>query len=462
MAFPAPLPNLPALLAPTWAERAAAEDVLRRWLFELRPNDPKEPFYAWPEPVQSAIAALQPNPATFLAALLAFWADVALRAHQRHLASLGGNVVGDWASPPWGSAALLQFPMNPAYPPRSRRAPPGQAVFDFICHLGAPAAAIETQLLGCLRHPDPQVVFAAEVALGTCPQLSDSGFAALLGYAERTGRNGYAQIRTQALARHLTASRMPAFLEGITPTTRTQQRSVRCRILGHLPDERAALAAPRLLALLREARSSKAFCDIAMALPTEGALGAALALEVLQHARSTSVEHRRAAARNLAAHDPVQHCDALLALAADADPWVKVYLAEGLLHASHIPAELLRCLAAHTLGDYDGYDGEPHDRVVRLLIHTGQRAAALPEIAIWFTEYINQGDFEGSGLHQTLDLLEALGDAARPLAPELHRLHLTLLPDALDVVDADLVDTEEGMIDPLEARLQALSLRLAE
>src|SRR5687768_15389600 len=93
--------RLQDLLAPTWEQRARADDAL---MLDVRLHEGD-----WGDEVRREIAALEPSPEVFLQALVAFWGDVCAQVVPAVV-----DVVREPAD--WSSPHVVLFPMTTPAP----------------------------------------------------------------------------------------------------------------------------------------------------------------------------------------------------------------------------------------------------------------------------------------------------------------------------------------------------------
>jgi hypothetical protein len=453
------VPDLAALLAPTWQARARAEKALMGLVVETAPS--AEP---WPEPVQAALRALQPSPQAFLSALVAFWADVSAQGYVRRMRGFRRPGDATWPSlDPDGPTRL--FPMTPADPPTRGLRLGGLWVWNFIERIGPMASLVESQLVDCLEHPEPLVCDAAERALGGIEDLSDAAYRRFLAVADRRGRDGMVGTRIRALARHTDAARLALVQEGLVPSLPVEALTARFRILGAVQGALAHRGLEALTACMDapwpEAAHAELICAIdtvCRTLENDADTTAIDGLLPVMRVRAASgeVAVRSGAAGFLAHHACAGEGARLLALAADPHPWVRGAVAHGLMTQHAVPPTLLRALVASSLGDYGGYDGQPHDALVDLLLHAPAAAVhAMPEILRWWNATVDGSAIERETIQQGLRLCDALAayTDTRAMLPGLERA-LAWLTDIEDVVELPGLD-QPGAVPILRNVLEA-------
>jgi hypothetical protein len=413
----------------------------------------------WPEAVQSAIRSLRPSPEMFLSALVEFWADVALRQlrqrmRQPETAAADAVLAQSWSSP---HAAL--FPMTPPEPPASVNMLRGAGAWGVIERLGPCGELIERQLLACLDHPEPVVWDAAESACGTMERLSDQGFAQFLAVAERRGHDGQLWKRARIAAQHVNSERVHLLLDGLVPGASQELTLPRFAILERLTGDAALSAYRHLLSHLSDAWVDEQRAELIQALT---ALSRILGFDpqavayVRTLIQSQSVDVQCAAVGFLLAHSTSEHAALLLALPADMHPWVASSLCRGLTLHPQIPPELLRLAVSRSLGNYDGYDGEPHNSAIALLLngYDGCHAhAALAEIMAWWETASKDRYLERETINDALALAEILGAAAAPMKPGMERA-LALLSTDMEEAEWPALDQPDA-IPEIQERLQA-------
>jgi hypothetical protein len=396
------LPDLESLLAPTWKERARADDALMGWL--LAQGDSTGP---WPDAVQQQVRALAPSPEIFLRALVGFWADVVARQFQARLR----KVDDAWTSHRDATHADV-FPMEPAQAPPSENMMRGMWVWKFLERLGPGAAFVEAPLVDCLYHPEPLVWNAAELALGGAPALGDASFACFLDMADRRGRNGILRQRSGAIARHVDVRRVRALFAGLAPQAPTDLQIARFAILGRLAGDAAAAALPPLAALLRQAWNSPGHGALLRAINELSAtvrVDPAVPVAMRTLATHGDPEVRGAAAAFLARHGEEGDGPLLFAFADDPDPWVRVDLCRALIERGRVDPELARVVIAKSLGEDEDCDGEPQHSAIALVRHDPVAALeSLPAIARWWNAATTGDYMERGTIRQGMRVVEAL------------------------------------------------------
>lgn len=116
---------------------------------------------------------------------------------------------------------------------------------------------------------------------------------------------------------------------------------------------------------------------------------------------------------------PASNETVLLSLLEDADWWPRRDACLALAEWSS-PSPAIVDAVARRLGDYDGYDGDPHATALQTL--TQWKAAstpALPVIAAW----LDRTDYESGEIRAEplLELIESIGESARVLRPQIER-----------------------------------------
>lgn len=410
----------------------------------------------WPEAIQQEIRSLEPSPAAFLSALVGFWADVALQQYRERMHQPDALAAAA-LSQTWASPHIALFPVTPAEPPGSANMMRGLWVWNFIEKIGPCGALIESQLLACLDHPEPVVWSAAESAFATVDQLSDAGFAQFLAVAERHGSNGQLWKRAQIAALHVNPTRMTLLLNGLEPGADETLALARFAILERLEGEVAATAYHYLLRYLPGEWSDAQRANLIRALTslsqTLGFDPRAIS-QIKTWMQSPTIELQCAALGFLVAHSPLADRETLLNLPADAHPWVLTELCRGLARHTQLPPELLRMLIARSLGNFDGYDGEPHDSAVTLLTdNAGYHAsAALPEIVTWWEATSAKRYLDREIVADALKIAEVLGVAAAPLKPGMERALASLMVESTE--DEWPALDQPGAIPEIQERLQ--------
>lgn len=368
----------------------------------------------WPEPVQVALRNLRPTPAVFLSALLGFWAGMSARQHATFT-----NMDLDAALGPWKDMGdhATRFPMTPAEPRVSGFSMRGMWVLKFFERLGPLASEIESRLLACVEHADTIAGDAAVLALGGADTLTDEGYRRFLAVADARGRNGLLRDRARAIARHTVGARLSIVLDGVQPASPDGVQIARFAVLGALGGEAARDALAALTHRLHEPWPESGHASLLRALDTlvrTAGMGVdALLPAIRERAVHAHVEVRAAAAVFVARHAAEAEDDLLVALADDPHPWVREAVCSGLMSRPAVDARLLRTLCGNSLGNYDGYDGDPHDSVVALLLHDPVAAAqVVPAIVHWWNEATVAAWIERETTRQAMQLCDALAPHA--------------------------------------------------
>lgn len=432
------VPDFTALLAPTWKARARAEDALMSWMIGMEESaDP------WPEPVQRALHALQPSPAVFLAALLGFWAGISARQH----ASLMHQDADALSAPWWDmSDHAERFPMTPAQPTMSAYGMRGMWVLKFFERLGPLATEIETQLLACLGHDGLIVEDAAVCALGSADVLSEPAYRRLLDLADMQGRNGMLRDRTRVLARHTVNGRIRLVVEGVGPASTDSMQFARFSILGALEGDSAHVALGLLVSRLDEAWPEVGHAALLYALDTL-CLTTCTKADALMPAMRDRAFHADVGVRSATACFVARHASSIdnaliAALADDPHPWVRSAVCRGSMSRPAMDPRLLHVLCGNSLGNYDGYDGDPHDSVVSLLLHDPVAAAqVMPSILRWWEDTTTAAWIGREPTRQAMQLCEALAPYVDVgvLLPGLERA-LTYLDEGTPTVELPALD----------------------
>lgn len=429
------------LLAPAWADRARAEDAILS--LRIRLGDESAP---WPEEVQAEISALKPDPKTFLAAAIHFWAEVCWRKYVRMSARFASREPLDESlRAHWSSPHIAVFPMTPQEPPESADQMRGAWFWGFIERLGPRVSEVEDMLLGCLHHPDNVVWHSAEVAFGHCDEISDAGYVRYLVMSDKRGRNGNLRNRAGIVAKHTVGDRIALLMDGVNPGMADGLAEVRFAVIARLTGESARIAHHRLTGMLQEPWPENRLAELINSLAVlsrEYGFEDSVVRYVREQAGSAHDALRIAVARYLIAHSVVDNKDILESLTVAPHPWLLMVVCMNLNGSPEDAPALYESVVRQSLGNYDGYDGEPHDSAVGLLVRLPELAVrCLPMIVNWWDDATAGPYMERDEVRQILRLAEALGRHAKPLAPGMKRA-IRLLIDEQEKPELSLDNPE--------------------
>lgn len=445
---------LPSLLSRKWLERKKADLLLlEHFTQDDRESDPHviEP---WPERYQAAIRQLEPDPATFLSALIAFWADQCADEFTLRMAQFEKG-----PSPPldrsgWASLHAARFPLDDK--PRRRDFDMyGLWIGRLLSRIGPIATPCVPQLIACLRHPEPTVSGSAIGALGSIgpearaalPALVERATGGELGADRITLPRAIARIAGDSLelAAHLSTRLRDTESEQVTRGA--------CAVLRETkPGRRTGLDVA--VAAFPHAKSAERRADLLWSATDwaerEGVRGTEV-LTLAGTARMDPSERVRAAAAWCQGRlGDVRDEESLMQYANDEHPWVRGALAQALIGRAP-PSERVVQRIAKNLGDYNGYDGSPHDDAVEVLRHWGPAAhVARHEMVEWLRSIVTKGYHqEQETVNDACRLAEGVG-AFEGLFPAMRAI--------LDAIEAQAPEPEIDLSQP--GSLQAMEDRL--
>lgn len=427
------------LLAPTELERLAADQVL----FALSLDDESHHI------LQASIRLIEDRD-VFIPALISYWARAALKSYNARMSAWPdrlGSLQSTWLSPhedhfPYEHHSASQHTF-------------WLGLNRVITYgLGTEATVALPQLMACLSHPEPVCESAVSEVLLTMGPAAREALPTLLAYIREKGAYRRPNIEAKAvvalidhnedeavvIARELpinpdlAAGYCPIFDELEKPVPRVVDI-----LLDMFNDMKILQQPPIVLDLLP--------CVARLARKADHRVEA-VRQRVLSLANDSSDDRREAAAWALGSVcDPQQDMPLLIALSQDPE-WVVRWAAhDSASYVEQPSAELVQATAAD-LGNYDGYDGAPHDEALSTLIHWGDKSApAIEKIAAWIISEIDDPCWDASDVRQAIELLTALGDTALPLLPDMQRLYAIWHEDETDEDEVGDQDDIEDVSD---------------
>ncbi len=394
------------LLAADPLQRFRADDLIFHWIAEQEEDKTFDLFEVL------TVAALRPSPEVFVRALVAYWSDLSSELFYQRMAAFGQEPEPPSDPPGWRHDDLNQYTLEP-HETKIVNVLRGAGAWEVVRRLGIHGAAVESQLLACLEHPEPSVCDAAEIALGGIESLDDVSFDQFLRHADRMGRNHMVKDRARALARHVTsAARYDALTIGLQPGVEEDVLEARCAVFCALKQEPAAKAQALVGALIPLAWDDE---QRALLVHTLTRISSRCGFrscdqELVRGVMESGAKTRTNALGFLAASEPAANESELLRAVAGADPAELSSICDWLGCASDIPASLLRSAVAAALGNYDLYDGLPHDEAVALILeHPDYAAGVQEEIIDWWLAAAGD-ELEHGEIADAVKLCEALGD----------------------------------------------------
>jgi len=398
------------LLAPTWSERLKAEQALLAEVLEEL-----EDTNVLSEELKKEIDNLSPSPEMFLSAMVAFWADVSEKTfHERMKGFIHKSE--PYSAKKWSSSYLMQFPMTPKQVPKAGMLMPGLWVWSFISKLGNFCKMVESQLIACLYHPEPVVSDAAEKAFGSVDTISDESFSAFLYFADKQGRNGNIWDRSIIIAKHVDQSRLELVLNGLHANVDEKLSNTRFTIIQYLEADLARVACKYLLNKPMQNWSEKQLADLIYTLNKQ------INVVDFDQTELTYIENlsqhkdeniRSSVAGFLATLDPNKYIQTLTQLSHDSHAWVLMSLCTGLTHQPNLPEKLVRTILTRSLNNFDGYDGEPHDSAVQLLVGMGNESIVYIDLVQkYWNKLMATDDVDYGEITHILDIIDHLGNSA--------------------------------------------------
>jgi hypothetical protein len=379
------------------------QSQLSRFHDENRRSEP------WPTEIQDLLAALQPDPATFLATLLADWAwacalQLQLRVGADQLAT--AEIVR-WQPRDTALATPMHF---------SRMSMYGFGVSQLFERIGSTGLPLRRAFCELLAHPEPIVPCVALDAIASMGAAAQDCFPAALEHlatsqfdsAKRTAVLNFARSVSDAVAvirARLNANHGDAEIAALT------------YLLEQLgagdPEVAGVLLRQIQRATTDEGRASCAHAAIrtVAALDVEArALSARELIPLFRVWSSDASERLRAAAAfGLAAFGTAADADLLLRLARDAHPWVITELAWGVELSGNATTDIVTEFGKR-LGDYSGFDGEPHDAMISALTRLAPNTdiSAIQADLVRWVDALATESYDYHAYTATFELIERL------------------------------------------------------
>ena len=430
---------LNSLLAPTWEERNAADNLLQSVLISQDTNFDGKGNDA----IGLAITKLGQQRDVFFSALIGFWADISAQQYSKRMADFDTEEItkDPIDSSLWQSPHMALYPMDEE---------PNLEPFDFygygismlLENMGPVGSDIVIQLSHCLQHPEPVVQDTVFSALGSMGVAARPVLPALLKEIRRKGcwcqpfRPGMATAAV--IGDDIEA--IEQIVHKIDPNGHRDQIHGPCGLLRLVQK-----VSPYVVdCLLQKCTSTQNSNDLF----TMATTGAQLANKI-NHSmdkyldiakgfvRSTDPDCRCAAAKILgyvgsAANDGGD----MLLLVKDKDWEVRTCAHDAAACWSDASNELILAVA-QDVGNFDGYDEAPHYDALSALIQWGQRSD-IAEVVVTekLLQLTNEQGYDSSYINQVADLAEALG-------PKLNELKKVIRKIMDDLDESNNYDEED-------------------
>ncbi|GMV31971.1 MAG: hypothetical protein AMXMBFR59_40960 [Rhodanobacteraceae bacterium] len=355
----------------------------------------------------------------FLEDLTHFWMDACARCFAVRMGQRSRNAGPVWSLPPHSPAFVLNEPIAFAEWDLF-----GLGIGAYLQSQAERLGFLVPLVIHGLTHPEPTVADTCWNILARHPASAPLAFPAMWSVAREKGTRFGPDEPMRGLAAMVEA--YPAALDTVISALATSdsdsELEVARAVATHLSSVPALLvdaiesAWKRAESVERRYASFVTLTQIA-AFASEAQRASWLA-EAVNMACSTEAPLRAAAAwAFLRLDDPGSHETALLALLKDKDWWPRRDACAALAGWSS-PSPVINGAVARRLGDYDGYDGEPHAAALRTLtVWKSFSAAALPEIAAWLDRA--QAESEDICAESLLELLDGIGEPASVLRPQI-------------------------------------------
>jgi hypothetical protein len=399
---------LRALLGPTWGERKAADSHL----FSLMTCVPPDGNPALTQLIDDATNRFDYQEEAFFRELTGFWMDTCAQAYAARMRTFALEPLADGML--WPAREMTSnFPMRGA---------PHLEQFDMYgvgigWYLVTQARRLTFQvdtLTRGLSHPEPTVMGTCWKLLGSIPRHARAALDAMLSIALRKGTRFTSDEPMRWLAAIYDAhpdekTRLMTVLSEPAEDHRAPVVAALAQHMAMVPPELFA-SLLRRLDFLKDAEQRFAIMRALAELAQHDRAGPSRL--VLRRAEkllaSPEPADRAGAAWAIASlSTPALHEAQLLALLRDED-WMPRSDAAAAAAQWTEPSPALLAAVANLLGDYDGYDGQPHDNALETLIAWGQHAAmATPQIAAWITADL---DSEPPSSETVWRLIRALGE----------------------------------------------------
>lgn len=429
-----------ALMSRSWAERRAADDLLFTILSCAKEGRNLALEQLW----TAAIAELGEEHEAFISSLCRFWLDAVAVAFSARMQAFDRKAVtGTWEP----CASTVDHPDDPVrfgsfdlY---------GLGISKVLSREATRYASLVPLWIKGLQHPEPVVSDSCWRLLGDCDTEAPPALSAMLDLAFRRGSYFAPESPMKALAQVI--KRHSDGWQRLETEVREPINDARIEVLdsvlSHLPTMPESLFNWAVEQATIRPDPMQRYFLFASASRDAALRGSPAVSDLLATAHEWSTsdvrEERRAAAWALAYLGTAANDESMmLQLLSDTDWQVRSDAARAVARWTSV-SERLVLAVARLLGDIEGHDGYPEANAVHTLV-TWERAAApaLPAIANW----IRASD-ESSDAWRIVALINALGEAAHPLHPEVEAFVARIYgetQDPADLATSGARDSETG------------------
>lgn len=426
------------LLAPTFADRQAADQML----FSLMSASGGLPNPELASLLAAATDRFGDQEKAFLQDLLHFWMDASAAAIAVRMKEFGGKDEQTWSpiphEPTFVMADECRFDKFSLF---------GLGISNYLAAQAHRFTEMSDPLILGLAHPEPVVADCCWEILAASASDPSAAFPAMWAVASSKGARFAPNAPMRGLARMVDAHPLAvdvlvAALREDASDNQIQAVCVTTQYLSEVP-ERLVVAIDALRKRgHRQARllfsTLTRIAGIATATQREEWLADAVTM-----AGSAEPELRAAAASAFVRLDAERRHEAKLLALLDDEDWFPRYDACDVLSEWGAPTSAVVKAVARQLGNYDGYDGDPHAAALSTLTAwKRQSEPALLEIADW----LDNADADDISVGRLMDLLTALGPAASALQPQVEIL-ITALTAASDEAEYGSEDEAEEASD---------------
>lgn len=441
------------LLAPTWAERRAADNILMMLLWEHE----KDRNGRWTGIIGEAIDSIDVDLDTFLSALISFWADSTAIQYQKRMESFSSDSTIDFRNCAWLASSIERFPLQDSM--NLNRGMYGSGIGNLLEGIGPKAEKHVKQLAACLQHPEVIVQDSAVEALGAIGVGARSVLEDVMTSIRAKGvwcrpfRPAISASRIigddKELALHIAST--------IDPVGENHAVAGTCAVLRRLSKKNS-----ELLNILRE--------KYLLAIPENKAAiicaGSELAERfdcseaeffnfVIEQSKSNDSILRESAARAsgyFAKFDQTENI--LIELTADHE-WTVRFNAHYSAENISSPSKSLIQNVVNDIGNYDGFDGLPHDAAVSTIAKWGKCAnSAIPKIKAWIDTLLVPSYVEESDVSTLLELVESFGTDLSSIKPTLEKF----VNKCTQVIDVD--ESENEIDEDVESDAEIMEMTL--
>lgn len=419
------------LLALSWQERQAADNIMMMILLGQK----KDSKGRWKGLVSEAIDLLDLDLDAFLAALISFWADCSEIEYQKRMASFSKQKSADSKThtPGWQSPSIEQFPLQDQIKIIAMDMY-GHGIGSFLEGIGPRAARRAKQLATCLEHPELTVQDSAMIALGAIGPDARVVLPEMMADIKKRGvwcspfKPGIAVSRVidddAKYALHIASS--------IDPEGESNQVAGPCAVLRLLSSPNSKIVDVILQKYQKATSENVGILLCAGAELTERLSYAETDFFdiAMKLAGTENSNHRASAAEAFSYFSKMQETEKIItSLAADPD-WTVRFIAHRSAANIFAPSAELIQIVVKDLGNFDGYDEEPHYSAATTLIQWGEHSkAVISRIKTWIEELAAPSyDLEGNDIKIVTELLDSLGSSAFSLKNPIEQLLEKCMP----------------------------------